>query len=145
MKMTQSQFNEIVEKLSNLKEKKANAIDSSLNEEYDEYIAELENILADSKVVMPKPNRKAQIGSVCSIISENGAKDLEVELVEKQMLYSDIKRASIASPMGAQLLGSSVGDIISVTGPNDQTTNYQVYGLTNGDITYDKAPQKTRK
>ena len=145
MKITQSQFNEITQRLYALNVKKINATDSSLIEEYDEMIAILETILSESNIVYPEFNGKGQIGSICNIVSENGCRDLEVELVENQILPSSIKRASINSPMGSELLGSKLGDIISVVEPGGQTVNYKVYGLTNGEIEYLTAPEKTRK
>lgn len=103
--------------------------DLSENAEYDaakeaqghleKRIAELEHILATSKIVDNKniDTSKVYILSSVTILNMKVNKEMEYTLVSPQEADFKKNKISVKSPIGAALMGKAVGDIVSIDVP----------------------------
>ncbi|MEI7683311.1 MAG: transcription elongation factor GreA [Candidatus Saccharibacteria bacterium] len=103
---------------------------SALNEQerVESRIAEVENILANSKVIKkPTGDSKVQLGSKISLKGSGKTKDFQVVgTVEADPLAGKI---SDESPIGKALLGKKVGDEVEIKTPAE-TTAYKVISIS---------------
>lgn len=103
--------------------------DLSENAEYDaakeaqghleKRIAELEHVLATSKIVDDKniDTSKVYILSTVTILNKKVNKEMKYTLVAPQEADFKQNKISIDSPIGQALLGKEVGDVVQVTVP----------------------------
>lgn len=108
--------------------------DLSENAEYDaakeaqghleKRIAELEHTLATSSIIEEKniDTSKAYLLCTVGIRNHNTGKDVEYTLVSKDEADFSQNKISVDSPIGAALLGKSVGDKVEVTVPAGKLT-----------------------
>jgi transcription elongation factor GreA len=103
--------------------------DLSENAEYDaakeaqghleKKIAELENALSTARVMDDKniDNSKVYILSTVTILNKKTNKEMKYTLVSKQEADFSVGKISVDSPIGASLLGKSIGEVVKVKVP----------------------------
>ncbi|BDQ05025.1 MAG: transcription elongation factor GreA [Candidatus Dojkabacteria bacterium] len=83
-------------------------------------IAELEEILANAKIVRPRTSSKkdvVSIGSKVKLRQENG-KEIEFEIVGKGETDLALKKFNVDSPLGSAVLGKKKGDEVEIELPS---------------------------
>lgn len=113
------------EAAENIKEARSHG-DLSENSEYDEAmndqgrlearIAEIENILKNSEIIT-ESSSGIHIGSVVVLLDTDEDEEEEYVVLGEHESAPDRSYISAESPVGKQLIGKSVGDVISVEAP----------------------------
>jgi transcription elongation factor GreA len=82
-------------------------------------IAELENAMSNARVLDEKTvdTSKVYILSTVTVLNKRSGKEMKYTMVSAQEADFNLNRISIDSPIGAALLGKSVGDVVSVKAP----------------------------
>lgn len=82
-------------------------------------IAELEHALSNARVLDEKTvdTSKVYILSTVTVLNKRSGKEMKYTLVSAQEADFNLNRISIDSPIGAALLGKSVGDVVAVKAP----------------------------
>ena len=85
-------------------------------------IRQIESILEDAEVVSPAPDGVVGLGSIIALVYEGDSDDMAetyiIGHVEEQLEGYDI--VSPGSPLGAALLGSTVGSWVGYEAPNGE-------------------------
>ncbi len=91
-------------------------------------ISEIENIISSVEIITkPKSGNKVQLGSAVKVKSDSKVKQFQVVgTVEADPLNGKI---SDESPIGAALLGKSMGDTIDIKTPSD-VTSYKIIEIS---------------
>ncbi len=89
-------------------------------------IAEIEDILANAKIVENNDKNKVDIGDVVVVKAEENIH--EFKLVGSEEADPDKKYISHESPLGKALLGAKVGDVVEVETPIT-TIKYKVVSI----------------
>lgn len=82
-------------------------------------IAELEHAMSNARVLDEKTvdTSKVYILSTVTVLNKRSGKEMKYTLVSAQEADFNLNRISIDSPIGAALLGKSVGDVVAVKAP----------------------------
>ncbi len=82
-------------------------------------IAELEHAMSNARVLDEKTvdTSKVYILSSVTVLNKRSGKEMKYTLVSAQEADFNLNRISIDSPIGAALLGKSVGDVVAVKAP----------------------------
>lgn len=79
-------------------------------------IAELEDMIADSKVVGVSLNKET-VSLGCTVLLKNSGEQFSVTLCESQLSDPLQGKVSVDSPMGVALLGKKKGNMVSIETP----------------------------
>jgi transcription elongation factor GreA len=135
IELTQEGYDEILSELAELKEKHQPAVDRvalarsygdlSENAEYQAAredlsflvarIEELENVLAQAKIIKPRGQSVVKVGSKVTL--KHGRKTVEYQVVTAWEADPTENKISSDSPLGKALLGKKQGDKLSVEVP----------------------------
>ena len=83
-------------------------------------IQELKQILAQTEIIKPKSDNKAQLGSTVELVLKDGKKKKEkflIMLVGPAETDLSCNKISIQSPLGQALINKQTGDIVEVETP----------------------------
>jgi transcription elongation factor GreA len=82
-------------------------------------ISELENAMSNARVLDEKTvdTSKVYILSTVTVLNKRSGKEMKYTMVSAQEADFNLNRISIDSPIGAALLGKSIGDVVSVKAP----------------------------
>lgn len=89
-------------------------------------IAEIEDILVNAEIIKVKNTKLVHVGSTVEIKNDKVAKYIIVGPVEADPMNGKI---SNESPLGAALMGKSVGDKVTITTPKGDIT-YTIVSLS---------------
>lgn len=91
-------------------------------------IAELEDMVVDSKVIEISPNR--DVASLdCTILLESAGEKFSFTLCDPQLSNPLEGKISVDSPMGQALLGKKKGEAVEVETPNGKTS-YKILDIS---------------
>jgi transcription elongation factor GreA len=82
-------------------------------------IAELEHAMSNARVLDEKTvdTSKVYILSTVTVLNKRSGKEMKYTMVSAQEADFNLNRISIDSPIGAALLGKSIGEVVSVKAP----------------------------
>ncbi|MDO8474568.1 MAG: transcription elongation factor GreA [bacterium] len=83
-------------------------------------IAELEDMIADSKVVGVSANKET-VSLGCKVLLESDGEKFSFTICEPQLSNPLEGKISVESPMGQALLGQKKGSVVQVETPNGKT------------------------
>lgn len=82
-------------------------------------------ILDDSKI----PKDKAFIGAIVKLKDLSDGEEIEYTLVSSLEVNVEENKISVASPLGKNLLGHSVGEKVEMKAPNGHVMKFEILGI----------------
>lgn len=92
----------------------------------DRQIRHLKNLVLYGRTSEPKDNNTVQLGHTIKVVTETGEKKFRI--VGEWEANPRENKISHKSPIGHNLMGRKVGDIVSIKTPNG-TTNYKISSI----------------